>query len=358
MPNKTINRTPQSVVRFAHNTTLSSARLLWRYNLFKSDFMKIIFSMCLAILISSCASQKVSQTESVYEELDLHGVKTISLLNNEEYDGLISLYKSLGKSYLNSVKYENALFIEIDSLAQTELDLKEKLDDFVSYSPNSYIPYYLRATYLSSKAWNKRGSNFIDETTQEQIDGFIYFKKIALKDIEKAILLDGELSWLYLQKRLILIGERGKEYEKEKAFDNAFNLRPESYMLWNDLLHNSTPRWGGSIEGMKSIIEKSKKFWPLNPRLQELPASIYRELGDQARFSKKYHEAENLYLKSLEIGDHPWTRFELGRILMERGDYKNGCKNIFKSLDLRPTLKFSNEKAAVCKTKGYRRDKL
>ncbi len=29
--NKTINRTPLSVVRFAHNTTLSSARLLWRY---------------------------------------------------------------------------------------------------------------------------------------------------------------------------------------------------------------------------------------------------------------------------------------------------------------------------------------
>jgi tetratricopeptide (TPR) repeat protein len=127
-------------------------------------------------------------------------------------------------------------------------------------------------------------------------------------------------------------------------------------MLWNDLLHNSTLRWGGSIERMSKIIDVSKEFWKLNARLESLPATIKKELGDQARFSKNYKKAESLYKESLKLGDHPWARFELGNIQMNNGDYINGCDNIFKALDMRPTLWLINKNAKMCKSKGHSRN--
>ncbi len=54
--NKTINRTPLSVVRFAHNTTLSSARLLWRS---VAITMKVILLITLAIISVSVRAVEI-----------------------------------------------------------------------------------------------------------------------------------------------------------------------------------------------------------------------------------------------------------------------------------------------------------
>ena len=109
---------------------------------------------------------------------------------------------------------------------------------------------------------------------------------------------------------------------------------------------------------MSKIIDSSKEFWQLNPRLEGLRSTILKELGDQARFKKDYDKAESLYKESLTLGDHPWTRFELGNIQMNRGYFANGCKNIFLALDMRPTLWLVNRNVQKCNAKGYGRARL
>jgi hypothetical protein len=173
-------------------------------------------------MVAFNASSQTNIQSNYDEQLQSRGIKTPFYLDGSKYTEIIDLYTELGNEFQKNVLKENALFLEIDSLSQSKNNYEDKLNKFVSSYPDSYIPYYLRATYLSSMAWNKRGDKFISETTKSQVNGFIYYKELAQKDIDKAIIINNQLSWLYTQKSLILVGQRGVDAEKTAAFKNAF----------------------------------------------------------------------------------------------------------------------------------------
>ncbi|WP_111980138.1 tetratricopeptide repeat protein [Algibacillus agarilyticus] len=309
----------------------------------------ILFSLCLA----SCSSTSVNVQKQFDLELSFKKVQSTTLLKQRKYSDLITLIENLGNNYIQRVGNEMPLFWEIDSVGQTKIDFEKEINEFVSTYPNSYIPYYFRAAYYSGISWQKRGMEFMDKTSKSQVDGFKYYKSLALEDINKAISINSNLSWLYREKRLILVGQRGMEKEKADAFDKALALRPESYMLWNDLLHNSTPRWGGSINLMQSIVNKAQEFSHQNPKLKELAAAIQRELGDQAKFSNNLILAEKYYKESLLLGDHSWTRYNLANVYFKQRKNTQACQQIFKGLKLRPTQWILSEQAEWCTRNNY-----
>ena len=82
--NKTINRTTLSVVRFAHNTTLSSARLLWRY----TNIMKrLLFIFILSVTSFAHSGGMRFQIEiNKFERISkLQATANVSFLKGAEY---------------------------------------------------------------------------------------------------------------------------------------------------------------------------------------------------------------------------------------------------------------------------------
>lgn len=312
---------------------------------------KVIISV-LFFFLASCVSTDSKVQRQFNLELVDNKINSIQILKEKNYAALNKYFEELSTNFLNDISFENKLEWELDSISQTKENLKASLDSFIKSSPNSYLPYTLRAIYFSNLSWRNRGGHFIDKVTKEEIDSFLFYKALALEDIDKAIEIENGYSWLYRYKRLILIGQKGVGESKNLAFNKAFELRPESFMLWNDLLHNSTRRWGGSITKMEEIIERSARYGHLNPKLKELSASIPREQGDQAFFLKDYHAAEKLYLKSISIGDHSWARYRLASIYFEQRKNTEGCKQIYKGLELRPTQWLLNSDAKWCRDNG------
>jgi Domain of unknown function (DUF4034) len=221
------------------------------------------------LAVSPHASERDSLAALVAEETARLGVRphTTVLTTDRAMSAADALrhgdYQSaglLGKSVLAQSKLQSFSFHPfnafINSLSQGD-DPKflEGLNAWISHSPESALPYLIRAKYYANTAWLIRGPDFGDAVPGQHMQAFQKYLRRAEDDARRSIALDANIPWSYFLL-LELSAGRGNSQELDQVFRDSVARFPNYYELYRLRLHYLQPKWGGSVDAMRQFVNQ------------------------------------------------------------------------------------------------------
>ena len=203
-----------------------------------------------------------------------------------------------------------------------------------------------------------RGANLflgIAEFRSNRLDSAI----VALRKETVAYPKDAN-AWMWLG---VVELEKGNGQDATEALDKAAKLSPDNVDI---LYHRGRAHLFVSNESYARMFKADPKSWRVRELLAEASASaerhmdaiaeyeaaiklapneprLHEELGTEYRMAGKMQEAEQAYLKELEIDPQNVTaQYKLGVLALERGDPARGKSLIEGALRVNPTLRHSD----------------
>jgi tetratricopeptide (TPR) repeat protein len=167
-------------------------------------------------------------------------------------------------------------------------------------------------------------------------------------------------AWMWLG---VVELEKGDGLGAADALDKAAKLSPDNVDI---LYHRGRAHLFVSNESYARMFQADPKSWRVRELLAEANASaerhmdaiaeyeaaiklapneprLHEDLGTQYRLAGKTQEAEQAYLKELEIDPHNITaQYKLGVLAIEKGDAAHGKSLIETALRVRPDLQHSD----------------
>lgn len=198
----------------------------------------------------------------------------------------------------------------LDTFSRINPVAEERFSEWVKSYPTSSIAYYARAEFYHGYSWFKRGNALSNKLTQEQLDGFKQYGKLAATDIERSLALTPNFCLahaLKLQIHTSLDGSTPNEFKD--AFKIASQACPKSIRIRLAYLRFQLPRWHGSKEQMRSFIDESIRE---NKDMRVLEAFYAAEEGDQFLFSNALDKALDKYDEALAYGNFPSLHVQRG----------------------------------------------
>ena len=261
-------------------------------------------------------------------------IKVRNLLVAMKYDDLEKYLKDIDETYKKDTTKESLLFTVYNTFRIDDEGYLKFFTKWLEAIPNSYNAHLARAIYYYDMGWLERGSKWISETKDEQINKmFEYFKK-SYNDIEKYSELNGAsiVSYALLMKLNMTTGEK----EKNKIIlKKALKLDNSSSSIRGVYLMSITPRWGGSYAQMHEFIENSNLNIKAYPKLKTLYGYIDIDKAQVATLSSRYNDANEFLKKSLELsGEYSGILFELGENNVRREKYKEALIQLSKAIEL------------------------
>jgi tetratricopeptide (TPR) repeat protein len=203
-----------------------------------------------------------------------------------------------------------------------------------------------------------RGANLflgVAQFRSNQMDSAI----VALRKETAAYPKDAN-AWMWLG---VVELEKGNGQGAADALDRAAKLSPDNVDI---LYHRGRAHLFVSNESYSSMFKADPKSWRVRQLLAEASASaerhmdaiaeyeaaiklapneprLHEDLGTQYRLAGKTQEAEQAYLKELEIDPQNITaQYKLGVLAIEKGDAARGKSLIETALRVRPDLQHSD----------------
>jgi tetratricopeptide (TPR) repeat protein len=203
-----------------------------------------------------------------------------------------------------------------------------------------------------------RGANLflgIAEFRSNRLDGAI----VALRKETAAYPKDAN-AWMWLG---VVELEKGNGQDATEALDKAAKLSPENVDI---LYHRGRAHLFVSNDSYARMFKADPKSWRVRQLLAEANAGaerhmdaiaeyeaaiklapneprLHEELGTEYRLAGKMQEAEQAYLKELEIDPENITaQYKLGVLALERGDPTKGKSLIEGALRVNPSLRHSD----------------
>jgi tetratricopeptide (TPR) repeat protein len=203
-----------------------------------------------------------------------------------------------------------------------------------------------------------RGANLflgVAEFRSNRLDAAI----VALRKETAAYPKDAN-AWMWLG---VVELEKGNGQDAAEALDKAAKLSPENVDI---LYHRGRAHLLVSNESYARMFKADPKSWRVRQLLAEASAGaerhmdaiaeyeaaiklapneprLHEDLGTEYRLAGKMQEAEQAYLKELEIDPENITaQYKLGVLALERGDPTKGKSLIEGALRVNPTLRHSD----------------
>jgi tetratricopeptide (TPR) repeat protein len=131
--------------------------------------------------------------------------------------------------------------------------LLEGLNAWISHSPQSALPYLIRAKYFVDTAWLVRGGDFDKAVPEKHKQAFHELMDRAEDDVRRSIALDSGIPWSYFLL-LQISGSRENSQQMDQVFRDSAARFPSYYELYRIRLHYLQPKWGGSVEDMRQFV--------------------------------------------------------------------------------------------------------
>ena len=307
-------------------------------------FIGIILLSIISILIINyfnkiepTSEKTTSQREIIVLEKNERNsitIKVRNLLVAMKYDDLEKYLKEIDETYKKDTTKEGLLFTVYNTFRIDDEGYLKFFNNWLEAIPNSYNAHLARAIYYYDMGWYERGSKWISETKDEQINKmFEYFQK-SYNDIEKYSELNGAsiVSYALLMKLNMTTGEKEKNKEILKK---ALKLDNSSSSIRGVYLMSLSPRWRGSYAQMHEFIENSNLNIKEYPKLKTLYGYIDIDKAQVATLSSRYNDANEFLKKSLELsGEYSGILFELGENNVRREKYKEALIQLSKAIEL------------------------
>jgi hypothetical protein len=170
----------------------------------------------------------------------------------------------------------------INSLSQgADPKFLKGLNTWISHSPQSALPYLVRAKYYTNTAWLIRGPDFGDAVPGQHMRAFEEFLRRAEDDARRSIALDPNIPWSYFLL-LEISGGRADSQQLDQVLRDAVERFPDYYELYRIRLHYLQPKWGGSVDAMKQFVNQYAGSAPRSSPLKLLYLQLTANLLNAA----------------------------------------------------------------------------
>ncbi len=211
----------------------------------------------------------------------------------------------------------------------------ERLDAWVAHDPAAFPARVARAEYYYAQAFEARGDDWAQETSDEQFAAMDEWLDKALGDVAVAIKREPEA----LNAHVVHVyahNAHGQERQEDGAFEEGRKHCPECYLTYSSAMHGKRPRWGGSYPEMEHIARRALDANGHAVRLYALYGFVYEDQASLCSLSGRHGQAITLYSKALEYGERAWLlRRRAGAYCATKG-YERALSDLDRALTLEP----------------------
>jgi len=150
------------------------------------------------------------------------------------------------------------------------------LNRFVDAYPDSAIPYQLRAQYYHDAGWKIRSGKVASQISRINQQAFTEHLRLGAKDAEEALKRDPDNPYGYY---LLLLMFPGNSEQADAAYALARAKHPDYMELYRLRLDALLPKWGGSFDAMRDMVEEATRDAPDNAQRLLLWPMLYQKLA-------------------------------------------------------------------------------
>jgi hypothetical protein len=225
----------------------------------------------------------------------------LALLNSDQFPELDRRFSDLQRDYKNGALTDESLRAAFRVFYATDLTLEPKYGAWVTQFPKSYVARLARGIYYKKIAEERRGGEFISNTTDEQVRAMETFFAKASLDLYSSVPLDDRplLSYLHAMDIGAFLGNPG---ESRKLLDLSLRIDPRNFVVREKYLIFLEPRWGGSVEQMYAFLDECKKVHLSAQHLRALEGIIVADEAARYNEAGDFAAAESGYRKAMAMG--------------------------------------------------------
>jgi Zn-dependent protease with chaperone function len=212
------------------------------------------------------------------------------------------------------------------------------LNEWVGKHPASYAALVARGNYYYAQGLDARGTAFIKDTPDENVEAMRAYMGKARRDLERSLKLTQKP---YLSRLLLMSltritgGRRGAKVQ----YAEAVKLAPQSVELRLAYMTSLEPRWGGSFKAMEAFAAESRAELKDAESAARVAARVPAYRAHERQREKDFAQALQLYNESIAL-------YADARALCERSYVLSQLK--------RDAEAFADVKLALSKTRDIR----
>ncbi|SFV62345.1 TPR domain protein [hydrothermal vent metagenome] len=249
----------------------------------------------------------------------------MQLLNDEKYNLLDKKLTRLQEEYEKNPATERNLLWSLLSFENSDPSLENKLEVWVEKKGNSIFPHLVLAMYHSHLGWLSRGTRWSKDTTSQQFAKMkAHFRK-ANDELKWVIDKNPRVSIAYA----MLLSVTQSKKQINRYYKEGLQNNPLSSVIRTSFLSHLLPKWGGSFEEIKILLEKTRMLYKQNPALVIQEGFLEYAKGDKAFTSG----SKTAYEDALKYLNKAITKSTYSKYLNRRAEVHRYMKNYDKSLE-------------------------
>lgn len=249
-----------------------------------------------------------SRTTSFVDKLEL-----VAMLKAGEFVELEKILTTYQEDFEAAAMPE--AFVENAFLAfvNSDPELRNHLDQWVSQMPESYAAIMARGIYYWHVGSVWRGSGWAKDTHKTRFAKMREFFQLAVEDFGQAIEINDKLSVAYSALISIAMATGSGRATEKEILELGLTAVPGSAAIRYRYLHALW--WDGKLEEIKGFVDEIIPLTGEFPELRVLGGYYDFAVGDRFRQQGKSNLAIQYYERALEHGEHWWYRFRHASVL-------------------------------------------
>ena len=236
----------------------------------------IVRFFCVLALLGVAACGQESPVAASKPPAPHSNSQTSIQLRSDQYQELERRFTALQKQFEGGDISGDDLRAAFRDFYATDPDLGGKLDRWIAQYPNSYVAKVARGIYYKKVGFESRGTAYINDTSQSQIDGMNAAFEKSVADLRASITMSPKPFLSYFH--LLDIGNAiGAKEEVRAIYDRANGLDPSSYAIRLKYMITLQSRWGGSLQEMQNFYTECQRAGLTDSQNKELQGMLAEE---------------------------------------------------------------------------------
>ena len=234
--------------------------------------------------------------------------RALALLGSNNVAAVESEFSSLQRKFEQGEASEYDLLDAYKIFYQREDRYRPQLDNWIKHFPNSASAYLARGVYYRKLGEFKRGSDYIPQVPNENVDYMTQMFTLAKQDLEMSLRLNPK-SYLAILHLLNIAQFQGNKRAANNYLHLGNTVLPSNFIVRARYLIHLTPKWGGSYQSMERFIDKSRSQGLPQEKLDLLNAIKLDDQGAMAEEKGNNNLARAEYKRALVLARFAGERF-------------------------------------------------
>ena len=239
---------------------------------------------------------------------EIQDATALAWLKSKNYAALDSYLGGLQRGYESHEVSERRLYEGFRGLYEEQAFNVQDFDRWVLAFPISYVARTARGAYYYRMGQALRGNKFIEKTPAQQIHSMTVYLGRARLDLLESMKMTARP---YMTALYMLNIERlsGSPESRRYWLDRGNAIDPQNALLRQRYMDSLRPRWGGSVEAMRSFRAETELHQTPAALLAKLDIVIETEIAFEltgpALREEAFHQWEKVLKLLAEAGEPP-----------------------------------------------------